>query len=266
MAVGKNKRLSKGKKGTKKKIVDPFSKKDWYDIKAPSNFNVRTIGKTVVTRTIGTKIASDGLKGRVFEMAQADLNNDDVSFRKFKLICEDVQGKNVITNFHGMSMTTDKLRSLVKKWQTCIEAFCDVKTTDGYLIRVFAIGFTRRRPNMTKKCAYAKSTQIRAIRKKMIEIITREVTTKDLKDVVNKLLPDSMGSDIEKSCQGIYPLHDCYIRKVKCLKKPKFDVHKLMEMHESSGSAPAPSFDASDVAGVPVDRPDNYEPPLQESV
>jgi len=119
---------------------------------------------------------------------------------------------------------------------------------------------------MTKKCAYAKSTQIRAIRKKMIEIITREVTTKDLKDVVNKLLPDSMGSDIEKSCQSIYPLHDCYIRKVKCLKKPKFDVHKLMEMHESSGSAPAPSFDASDVAGVPVDRPDNYEPPLQESV
>jgi len=271
MAVGKNKRLSKGKKGQKKKIVDPFSKKDWYDVKVPSNFNVRTIGKTPVTRTIGTKIASDGLKGRVFEMAQADLNNDEVAFRKFKLIAEDVQGKNVMTNFHGMSMTTDKLRSLVKKWQTCIEAHCDVKTTDGYLIRVFAIGFTRRRPNMTKKAAYAKSTQIRAIRKKMIEIITREVTTKDLKDVVNKLLPDSIGSDIEKSCQGIYPLHDCYVRKVKCLKKPKFDVHKLMEMHEGSGtttgtaSAPVDPFDEG-AAGVPVDRPDNYEPPLQESV
>merc|ERR1712180_266755 len=158
MAVGKNKRLSKGKKGTKKKIVDPFSRKDWYDVKAPSNFNIRNIGKTVVTRTIGTKIASDGLKGRVFEMAQADLNQDEVAFRKFKLICEDVQGKNCMTNFHGMTMTTDKLRSLVKKWQTCIEAHCDVKTTDGYLLRVFAIGFTRRRPNMNKKAAYAINT------------------------------------------------------------------------------------------------------------
>ena len=156
-------------------------------------------------------------------MAQADLNNDEVAFRKFKLICEDVQGRNAMLNFHGMSMTTDKLRSLVKKWQTCIEAHTDVKTTDGYLLRFFAIGFTKKRPNSNKKTAYAKTTQIKKIRKRMIRIITREVTTKDLKDVVTKLLPDSMGADIEKACQITYPLHDCYIRKVKVLKKPKFD-------------------------------------------
>jgi len=64
-----------------------------------------------------TEIASEGLKGRVFEVSLADLQNDEVAFRKFKLMAEDVQGRNVLTNFHGMSLTTDKLRSMVKKWQ-----------------------------------------------------------------------------------------------------------------------------------------------------
>ena len=47
---------SKGKKGGKKKAADPFSKKDWYDVKAPSMFAVRQVGKTLVTRTQGTKV------------------------------------------------------------------------------------------------------------------------------------------------------------------------------------------------------------------
>lgn len=63
------------------------------------------------------EIASEGLKGRVFEVSLADLQNDEIAFRKFRLIAEEVQGKNVLTNFHGMDLTTDKLRSMVKKWQ-----------------------------------------------------------------------------------------------------------------------------------------------------
>uniref|UniRef100_A0A8I5TLA2 RPS3A n=1 Tax=Pongo abelii TaxID=9601 RepID=A0A8I5TLA2_PONAB len=74
MVVGKNKHLTKGsKKGARKKVVDPFSKKDWFDVKAPTVFNIRNIGKMPITRTQGTKIASDSLKGRVFEVSLADL-------------------------------------------------------------------------------------------------------------------------------------------------------------------------------------------------
>lgn len=82
-------------------MVDPFSKKDWYAVEAPAMFSIRNIGETRVTRTQGTKVACDGNKGCVFEVSRADLQNDEVAFRKAKVITEDGQGKNYLTPRHG---------------------------------------------------------------------------------------------------------------------------------------------------------------------
>lgn len=66
--VSKNNHLTKGgKKRAKKKVVDPFSKQDWYDVQAPAMCNIRYTRKTLVIRNQGTKIANDGLKGRVWK-------------------------------------------------------------------------------------------------------------------------------------------------------------------------------------------------------
>ncbi|KAG5219288.1 40S ribosomal protein [Salix suchowensis] len=227
--MAEEQRISKGKKGGKKKATDPFAKKDWYDIKAPSIFSVKNVGKTLVTRTQGTKIASEGLKHRVFEVSLADLQGDeDNAYRKIRLRAEDVQGRNVLTNFWGMNFTTDKLRSLVRKWQTLIEAHVDVKTTDNYTLRMFCIGFTK------------------SIRRKMREIMTAQSTSCDLKELVRKFIPESIGKEIEKATSSIYPLQNVFIRKVKILKAPKFDLGKLME---------ACSWDYSEDVGVKLDRP-----------
>jgi len=167
--------------------------------------------------------ASDALKGRILEQSLADLNKDDEqAFRKFRLRVDEVQGRNCLTSFYGMEFTQDKLRSLVRKWQTLIEAHQDVKTTDGYLLRVFAIGFTRRRANQVKKTTYAKSSQVQAIRKKMFEVIQRESSSCDLREFVAKIIPEVMGREIEKSTQGIYPLKDVYIRKGRKIKSGEF--------------------------------------------
>ena len=78
----------------------------------------------------------------------------------------------------------------------------------------------------------------------MVEIMTRDIAGSELKEVVNKLyvsyifydrqfvflfsIPNSIGSEIEKVCRGIYPLQNVNIRKVKVLKKPKFDGKKYL--------------------------------------
>jgi small subunit ribosomal protein S3Ae len=45
-----------------------------------------------------------------------------------------------------------------------------------------------------------------------------------------------IGKQIEKTCSGVYPLQNVMIRKVKMLKAPKFDLNKLMEVHDVSAT------------------------------
>jgi len=257
MAVGKSKKQVKGAgKGGKKKVVDPFTRKEWYDIRAPNMFETQIVGKTCVNRSQGMKNANDSLRGRVVELSVGELNKDEENaFRKVKLRVDEIQGKKCLTNFHGMSFTSDKLRSLVRKWQTLIEANVDVKTTDGYSVRLFCIAFTKRRPTQVKKTTYAQTSQIKEIRKKMFEVMIRESTSCDLKALVAKFIPEVIGREIEKAAAYIYPLQNVYIRKAKILKTPKFDLEKLLELHGGS----------QDEMGTKVVR-DFKEPEVQAQV
>ena len=63
-AVGKNKKLAKGK-GTKKRAVDPFTRKEWYEIKAPTFFENRNVGKTFVNRSQGLSTCGPGVRETV---------------------------------------------------------------------------------------------------------------------------------------------------------------------------------------------------------
>ena len=188
------------------------------------------------------------------EFSLADLSgNDDQTYRKMKLRVEDVQGQSCLTNFYGMDFTSDKVRSLVKKWQTMIEANVDIKTTDGYFLRVFAIAFTRRRANQVRKTTYAQTAQIRQIRKKMVDVITQNAANADLTELVKKFIPESIGKEIEKVCNSVYPLQNAFVRKVKVLKTPKFDAAKLLELHNDSSSAET---------GAKVERPADFKEPV----
>lgn len=51
-------------------------------------------------------------------------------------------------------------------------------------------------------------------------------------------MKEEIGKEIQEKCSKIFPLQDnCMIRKAKILKKPKFDLTKLMELYKDTPEA-----------------------------
>ena len=61
-------------------------------------------------------------------------------------------------------------------------------------LRFFTAGLKCSLCLQIKKTAYAQSSQIRQIRKKMVEIMTREASSCDLKELVGKFIPEAIGA------------------------------------------------------------------------
>lgn len=183
-----------------------------------------------------SELAVDGLKGRIFEINMADLNGEEEQgYRKVKLSCEDVQGRNCLTDFAGLDMTRNHLCSLIRKWHSLIEAHVDVKTTDGYQLRMFAIAFTQRRKNQVKSTCYLRSSKAKIIRKKMVEVMHAEASKSTLRELVRKIPLQMIEKAIEATTRMVFPLQNIFVRKIKVIKKPKFDLTKLMELHGDIG-------------------------------
>jgi len=70
------------------------------------------------------------------------------------------------------------------------------------------------------------------LRAKMMEILMAEISKNSLKELFRKFLGDQIPKQITKDCSKIFPLENVLIRKVKVLKKPKFDLTKLMELYQ----------------------------------
>ena len=62
----------------------------------------------------------------------------------------------------------------------------DAKTNDGFVLRFFPIAFTQRNKFQLKATTYAQRSQIKQIRRRMVEVITKEVSKSSLKDIVVK--------------------------------------------------------------------------------
>jgi small subunit ribosomal protein S3Ae len=170
----------------------------------------------------------------VVEQMQADLapNQDSFHWRKVKLIVDQTEGRQAITSFYGVDVTRDELSSLIKKRKTLIEAIQDVKSQDGYVLRVFVIAFTRESPNQKRKTNYALSSQQKIIRKRINDIVAKEVAKSNATQILNLFTSEVIEKKITKEVSPIYPVKNVKVRKIKVIQRPNVDFNKLSEMHD----------------------------------
>ena len=62
-------------------------------------------------------------------------------------------------------------------------------------------------------------------------------------------------------CLSFSCTHFRIILQVKVLRKPRFDINKLLELHGDGSGATV-----VDESGVQIERPEGYEPPVLDSV
>lgn len=179
--------------------------KQWYQVVGPEMF-----GKSPVAETVASD--PNKLTGRVIETTLGDLtNNYSKQNIKLKFKIDQVAGDSAYTKFVGHELTTDYVRSLVKRRTSRIDAIVDVTTSDGYKVRVKPSGFTVKR---------ARTNQVKSIRGIATDIIKERAKELDLNQFIKEVVLGRLSLDIYKNAKSIYPLRRIEIRKTEILAEP----------------------------------------------
>lgn len=205
----------------------------------------------------------DSIRGRVVTSIQSDLapNQDTFAWRKIKLIVDETRGSDALTSFYGADMTRDQLSAIIKKRRTLIEAVQDCKSSDGYVIRVFVIAFTRESGNQKRKTNYALASQQKEIRSRINEVIAKEVGKSNATHLLDLFTSEVLEKAITKKVSAIYPVKNVRVRKVKVIQRPKLDSTKLAEMHNNEGRILEKAINKKILKG---DRKKDAQPVVQD--
>jgi len=185
---------------------DKWKMKEWFVVYAPDFFGSKEIGLTP---------ADDPEKvvGRVIETTLKDLTGDFTKGQvKLYFKIYDVKGQNAYTKFKGHTLARSYIRSLVRRRTTRVDGIFNITTKDGYKLRVMGMVIAYRR---------IQTSQERAIREIIRDIIYKKAEELNFRDFVMEAVTGKMGAEIAKEARKIYPIKRAEIRKIKVLAEPE---------------------------------------------
>jgi len=230
MAKGKNKKISKKAKNAKRGDKHPFLKKEWFTLISPAALKKTVpVGWTVCKKPTGTQVVADFLRGRVAEISYADItaNARDVA-KKVTMVVDEVQGNICATSFYGFELSKEKVFAMLKKRQTLVEVYADVKCQDSVILRIFLVLTTSRKPQQVRLNSYANASTVRVLRKKLVSELLQYAATKTSDDFAYEAISGVLNAKLEKSAGEVIPEVKLQVTKIKTVKRGNVDLSKVL--------------------------------------
>jgi small subunit ribosomal protein S3Ae len=183
-------------------VKDKWKMKQWYTVLAPPVF-----GNVVIATTPADKPWK--LLGRTFEVTLFDLTGDFSQVHiHLKFQAYEVKDDVVYTRFKGHELARDYMKSIIRRKSSKVAAIVNVTTKDGYGLRITGVALTAFR---------CKTSQKRAIRKIISEVIVNEASNKSLDELIQAMVFGSLANEVFQRAKKIYPLRKVEIYKSKLL-------------------------------------------------
>lgn len=192
-------------KARRRRVRDTWKEKQWYKIMTPKEFGDAEIGTTPARDP-------EILVKRRVESSMRELTGDfSKQYVKLYFQINDVAGDIANTKFVGHHVTTDYVRSMIRRGTSRIDTLSEITTKEGYKVDVHIIAITVKR---------AKASQQKFIRETMANLIQQAVDGKTFPEFVEGVISGKMASSIYHETKKIYPLKRVEIIKTQVAEEP----------------------------------------------
>lgn len=230
----------KAKAAAGRKAKDKWKMKEWYNVHAPRMFNETVIGETPAADP-------EFLIGRQSEVTVQDLTGDFSKMHiklKFKIVGYD--GHEAKTELMGHDLTSDYVRRLTRRKKTKTDHVVDVKTADGFVLRLKTMSIADRR---------IQASQEEGMRAAIAAYLTSYAAENKLADIIKAIISGDMAKDTAKACHAIIPIKRIEIRKSEVLVRGEGEPESIIE-----AEAPAKEEEpAEEVVEAPAEAPAEEE-------
>jgi len=238
-----------------RKVKDKWKAKEWYKLYAPRMFNQVELGETPSSEP-------SALMGRNTEVTVHELTGDFSKMHiKIRFSVSDIRGLEAHTSFVGHDLTSDYVRRLTRRKRTKTDHVVDVRTKDGFLLRVKPMSITEQR---------IQAAQETAIRNIMDKTLTDLAANRTVSEMVKSIIPGDMSKELSNAAKVIIPIKRIEVRKSEVLEvgTAAADEPSIQERfgQEAAAQAAAQAEVATAEAPVEADEPSEDEEAEEEEV